>query len=198
MPKLKSRYDKTPPKRHAEQNDFIGEEQRVLQRGFNNSPNRHAGDRVVVACKLPHGLRLRVCRLIKSTEPNGIGQGMREIKIAEVVGEILLHGTAVPFGKIPKFKIVGGYALTENISKELWDLWFHDNQNAPYVKERLVFAMNTTERAADKAEEHEEIKSNLEPLTPPDDESGDTDARLPKPSMRKNVGVLESADRENA
>lgn len=144
-----------------------------------------AGAKVTVACKIPNGLRLRVFQMIKSQELV-MGGGVREMQIANPVGEpILINGPAVPFGAIPNFLIVGGYALTEGVDKETWDAWLAANKESQMVKNKLVFAYEKDGMAAGAAHEHEEIRTGLEPMVPDTDPRGRSSLKVTQEEEQK-------------
>ncbi len=138
------------------------------------------GETVTVACNLPNGLVLRTFRQVIVNELV-MGGGSREVKVAEPTGEdVVLRGNRVPFGRVPEWPIVGGYALTENVSKDVWDEWLKDNHASAMIKNRCVFALPHA-KAADAAREAARTPSGLEPFKPtnPDDPT-DRDPRAPR------------------
>lgn len=151
-----------------------------------------SGGKVTVACKMPHGLILRAFEEYDDLIPVlGHGGTVRvEKRYREIPGKrVMIYGTAVVFGQQPKTRIVGGYALTEGVDKNFWDAWLAANKDLDLIKNRLVFAYDTTERAADAAKEHRSTTSGLEPLKP------DNDPRRPK-SPHRNVKDVQTADVE--
>lgn len=128
-----------------------------------------SGEKISVGCKLPNGLRLRNFRMIESSEPM-MGGGRRRIEVAEHIGEdIILHGTAVPFGQTPKCLIVDGYAITPNVDKDAFMLWLKDNANSPLVKNKVVIYHEKTDHVTGQAAELTKLRSGLEPLDPVND-----------------------------
>ncbi len=125
-----------------------------------------AGAKVTVACKLPGGIVLRA--YVESSESEAVlGGGTREAKVFRWNGEeATVFGVSVPFGQVPKCLIVGGYALTPNVPKDLWDNWLAANRNSDMVKHRLIFAHERADYAQDKAKEHEATRSGFEPIDP--------------------------------
>lgn len=121
-----------------------------------------AGQKITVACKLPHGMRLRLFKMVETTE-NVSGNNVRMVKIAEQVGEdVVLKGCAVAFGQDKP--LFGGYALTHNVDKEFFDEWLKQNEKHDAVKNGLIFAAATRDAIEGKAEDHEKTRSGLEPL----------------------------------
>ena len=130
-----------------------------------------AGEKVTVACKLPHGLILRCYDMVDGMEPVQ-GNGFKTIKVAQQINvagleEVRINGNAIPYGKMPDFALEGGYALTEGVPREFWDRWVKDNAKLPAIVNKLVWATpKAIGYARDAAKEMAEIKSGLEPINP--------------------------------
>lgn len=121
---------------------------------------------VTVACKLPNGLWLQLYSMVDSREMTP--QGPTTTKIARKTGEpIKLNGCALKFGQVPEFPMPGGYALTQ-VPAEFWQKWLHDNEDADVVKNRLVFAADSTEKVTGQAlaQHTEKVRSGMEPIDP--------------------------------
>ena len=125
-----------------------------------------AGAKVVVACKLPAGLMIR--GYAKSQEREAVmGGGTRDFEVFRWTGEeAQIFGTATPFGMAPKCLIVGGYALTPNISKDLFDSWMAANKDGELVKKNLIFAFERAESTQAAAKEYTATLSGFEPIDP--------------------------------
>lgn len=125
------------------------------------------GETVTVACKLPHGLRLRLFDMVDASEPV-MGGGTRTFKRAQEIGEpVVIRGyRAMPFlereegAKFPN----GGYALTPGVDKEFWEKWLEQNQDLEAVKNNLVFAAGKTENARAEAVGFVDQLCGLEPM----------------------------------
>lgn len=153
----------------------------TLAQGAAKTPTP-AGDKVTVACNLPSGVRLRGMRMVSFAEllANGTTQ---ETKIAEATGDdVIVHGNAVPFGEVPKYPIVAGYALTKGVDKELFDSWFKFNERHPAVLNKCIFAYPSLDQAEDAARDHETVRSGLEPFMQ------DADPRRPR---ARNANLLD-------
>ena len=149
-----------------------------------------AGAKVTVACKLPHGLILRLFEMESANEPV-MGGGYREVKRARQTGStVRVNGNAVPFGVRPDHPIVAGYALTHGVDKDFFDEWMKQNRDSDIVKNHLVFAYERAESARDAAKDHAKQRSGLEPIEP------DTDPRLPKGG--RNLSGPQTAERQAA
>lgn len=149
---------------------------------------QHAGAKVVVACKLPHGVVLRGFKMEEYDEPV-LGGGLRSVKRAVEIGErVVVFGNAVPFGQSPKTRIVAGYALTDGVDRDVWVAWLADNKNSDMVKNVLIFACDDIASAEARARTLSKIRSGMEPLDP----AGDP--RRPK-SLNPNVKDIGVDDR---
>lgn len=133
-----------------------------------------SGGKVVIGSRLPHGLRMRVYRMVPQREAT-MG-GYRDVVIAEQIGEdVLLNRSRVPFGMIPRHKVVNGYAITEGVDEDFWKLWLKDNAKSPMVRNQQIFAENSVEKAVARAKELVDELSGLEPFR-----RDGTDPRRPK------------------
>lgn len=147
-----------------------------------------AGAKVNVYCKMPHGLRLRNFKMIdqRIVGPGGTSQ---TIQVAEPVGEyILIYGNAVEIGKIPRCRIVMGYAVTEGVDKESWDAWLKDNEKSAMVTRGLIFAHADLAYGDDKAKDQKDFRSGLEPF------ERERDPRRPPPGA--NFSDVGQADEQ--
>jgi hypothetical protein len=125
-----------------------------------------AGQKVTVACKLPNGLILRVFSWAEQDLPI-LGGGFKTEKVSIPMGEpVLVHGTAFPYGELPKVLIVGGYALTPNVDADFWDLWLEQNKSSDLVRKNQVRAMEKPDDASAWAKDHATVQSGLEPINP--------------------------------
>jgi hypothetical protein len=120
---------------------------------------------VSVACKVPNGLVLRVFKSRKEHQ-QVMGGGSREVEVNYQVGEGFKVNGPKPLSAQPNFAMPGGYALTHNVPADVWESWLKANEDSVMVKNKQIFAAATSEAAAKMAVEHEEVKSNLEPLDP--------------------------------
>lgn len=122
------------------------------------------GETVTVALKHPTGIILEVFEQTKQPVPDGVGR-LRDETIWRSTGkQYPLNGNRLPFGKLPTFPIVGGYALTKGIPKEIWETWAEQHKDSDLVKNELIGARPTMQEAADWARERGSTKSGMEPL----------------------------------
>lgn len=119
---------------------------------------------VTVACKLPHGLELRVFDMIEVDEP--VQGGYRRVKRAQVKGSsVKIKGYTEPYrADQPPNARGSAYALTYNVPKDFWDLWIAQNADHDAVKNNLIFAHTQTGRVESKTKEFENLRVGLEPL----------------------------------
>ena len=124
---------------------------------------------VTVACKLPHGLQLRLFKMVDFDEAV-FGGGVRVSKRAEPCSDIVvLKGYSAPHGMQPNARLIGGplgFALTPGVDKEFFEQWLEQNKGSDVVKGKFVFCHASTEAVADQANEHKKLKNGLEPLDP--------------------------------
>lgn len=83
-------------------------------------------DTVTVGCKLPHGLHLDI------------------VQIGEPVARHTVKGAN-------SSALIGGFGITEGVPRAFWDRWMKQSKDLAMVKNGLVFAMESTASARDKA-----------------------------------------------
>jgi hypothetical protein len=136
---------------------------------------------VTVACKLPHGVWLRVFKTEDWDEPvmgGGYRKTTRAVELAE--HRVLIGGVAAPFGMSPASPMSFGYALTHNVPAQVWEKWVEDNRDSDIVRKKLIFAFAKDADVIAATREHETVKSGLEPLDP---------HNLPREFQAKRTGV---------
>ena len=134
----------------------------------------------VVALKHPTGIILEVFQEMEVNIPDGRGS-MRIDKLFQGTGEKFpLHGNRVPFGRIPNFEIVNGYALTQNIPVEIWNGWLKQHKDHPLVQNNLINALKSVDDAKAFARDGRELRSGLEPMRKPNKDGSNPDPRTPK------------------
>jgi hypothetical protein len=156
---------------------------------------------VCVASKLPWPLELRLQKQETETVMMRDESGREkrtEIPVYHKYGETkTIFGTSrpaqggVPDGYILPPDVRGGYALTPGIPADFWEQWLEQNKLAPYVTGGMVFACHDMASAKSQANEQDELKSGLEPLSRQlDERTGQLkDRRIPKP-LNGSVGRL--------
>lgn len=106
-----------------------------------------AGETVVVACKLPHGMicELGTLPVIKRWKLNGAN-------------------TAQIIGVNP---LVSQFGITTNVNKDDMEQWLKLHADLPFMKTGAIFIQKDTRSAdAEAKEKQTSIKSGLEPLNP--------------------------------
>jgi len=126
-----------------------------------------SGSKVTVACKLPHGLVLRLFKMEEHKEP-----------IVGVVNQAKQYGPTYTvkgwydtarraFGsEMPIPSQLGGYALTHNIPRDFWEKWLEQNKDSDLVKNKLIFASSRADEIEGLRADNKGQKSGLEPIDP--------------------------------
>jgi hypothetical protein len=112
------------------------------------------------------------------------GMVTTETMAQEVGPRFTVRGPALAFGQLPNIPIVGGYAITIGVPRDLARTWFEQNEDADCVKNNLIFCEDNLERATSRAKELAKVRSGLEPLDP---------NNLP-PEFTKGKQKIETAD----
>lgn len=151
----------------------------------------NVGETVTVACKCPNGLILRIFKMDDFAEPV-MGGGFRTVPRATQIGQqVVIRGPAIPWGVVPSFPIVGGYALTEGVPADFWDTWLEQNKDTDMVTNRQIYAEERVTFVKGMAKDQSDIRSGLEPMTP------GKDPRNVKP-RHMNLTPIEAGNRETA
>jgi hypothetical protein len=103
-----------------------------------------AGAKVTVASKLPMKIEMQ-CSAKRVMQKKHLGQMWREEEYFKSGPMHVIEGIAYPNGQLPpgmppRPQMVAGYALTPNVSKDLWDAWLLENKDSAMIKNRLIFA----------------------------------------------------------
>lgn len=146
-------------------------------------PDQKSATHVTVACKigLPW-IDFEVCEEREISENTQTGP--RPIKQWFRTGKVVrIRGTAYPRGEAPegfpsKPEMIVGYALTRNVSSDIWDAIKKQHEKAPYFTSGMIFDFNRDEDIKAKAREHSKELSGLEPIQR--DKNDITDARMPR------------------
>lgn len=119
---------------------------------------------VVVACKLPHGIKIRDYEE-GVTHENVMGGGTRKVKVFRPIGPVIrIKGPQVPTEFIRLVEVVGGYAITEGVDAEVFGRWMRWNADMPAVANLLIFGAEKRDEVLSLARERTGIKSGLESL----------------------------------
>lgn len=149
---------------------------------------------VTVALKHPTGIVLEAFEKVITKVPAGGGVMREEESYRSTGKQYPLNGNRTPFGVIPSYKIVDGYAMTPGVPKDVWEVWVAQHADHPLVVNHLIEAHQDIDYLAAFAREGRKLKSGLEPLQ----RSGD--ARAPRRRTRdgKFVEAMEKADEQGA
>lgn len=161
------------------------------------SGEKSSGRMVTVACKIPNGIILQLCRETKYWEDTP--SGSKERKRFDRAGpRYHVAGPAYPNGQAPKgyperVPTAGGFALTSDIPKEFWDQWLEQNRETSFIVNGQVFAMSTLDSAQGKGREQKDIMTGFEAIS--QDLDPEKDPRLPKPIKGLGVSMVEAGER---
>lgn len=165
----------------------LSPQQQASREPRDTGATRKSATTVTVACKIPHGLVLQLCKPTKWFEetPNGVRERTRFDKVGT---RVFVRGNSYPVGtQAPGFPekgpMAGGYAMTSGIDADFFDEWLEQNEKNPVVTSGMIFAMPSGADARDKAKEQSALRSGLEPLdTTFNDKGQSNDRRVPKPN----------------
>lgn len=135
--------------------------------------SRDDEDTVVIGCRMPNGLTLRIFEEFEDYEQTQSGVN-RIVKRFEPTGEmVVIKGNALDIAKLqnqelPDYQIMNGFALTANVPRAFWELWEKQNHDSPLLRSGLIFAQPTENRARDDAKGRGNKRSGLEPIDPAD------------------------------
>lgn len=126
-----------------------------------------ARDVVSVACKLPNGLILRGFDERKEVELV-LGGGTRDVEVHRPNGDqVVIGGTMARFGDPrPPILTAGGYRITRDVPRALWEQWLNANRNSDLVRNHLVYAHEHHDHVEDWSREHAAAVSGLEGIDP--------------------------------
>ncbi len=141
-------------------------------------PPKSNGEVISVACKLPHGIRLRLFKFREIDIPV-LGGGLKTVREAyPLEGEVVLHGFMKNKSAQPHCLVVGNFAITDNVPRDFFIEWMEQNKDHHLVKNGFIFATRRTHDTMKESENRAEMKSGLEQLDP---------ESLPKLSNNPNI-----------
>jgi len=134
------------------------------------------GSTVTIACKLPHGIILRVFEWETVTELLRDGS-VRDVKRARPLEslQITVRGTWVasggqaynPGSAMTRELLPGGYALTHGVPRETWERWCEQNKSSYLVENKIIFAYPTGDSGLEpEARANSGVMSGMEPVDP--------------------------------
>ncbi|MCC8963766.1 hypothetical protein H8A95_15960 [Bradyrhizobium sp. Pear76] len=119
---------------------------------------------VTVACKLPHGIRIRGYEK-RGEREQVLGGGVREFDVWRPVGPyIRIKGPVVPAQFQALVEVVGGYAITSGVPAEVFEQFMEHNEDSDFVKNNMIYGHEHRGRVISWAREHERQKTGVEPL----------------------------------
>lgn len=157
-------------------------------------PMATTGETVTVALKHPSGVILEIFEESEGHEPV-MGGGTRKVKVFRTTGkQYPINGNRVPFGMIPNYPIIGGYALTAGVPREVWEIWSDQHKDSPLIENGLIMAHSSIDGATSEARNRIKLTNGLEPMRV------GGDPRDPKRKNRegKFVSAIEKADEQAA
>lgn len=141
------------------------------------------GGTVTVACKIPNGIVLQLCKPTQwfDETPSGTRERTRHDKYGP---RVVVNGPAFPNGPPPEGfrnrpETVGGYALTSGIDADFFAKWMKQNKDAPYVTSGMIYAHSQATSVRAFAKEHKDTRSGFESLS--QDMDFRKDPRIPAP-----------------
>lgn len=122
---------------------------------------------VSVACKLPHGLELRLFNIVDAVESNALGE-IRAVKRAEPLPTtVTIRGYLEKQRPDQPMPARGSsYAITHGVDKEFFDKWLVQNKDHDAVKNKLIFASEKQDTVRGMMNEFKSTRSGFEPVDP--------------------------------
>ena len=119
---------------------------------------------VTVACKLPHGLILQLCKEVEEPEQGQAGHKL--VKVWKRQPErVKINGYLAKYQPdLPPAAENSSYALTHGVDKEFWDQWLAQNRELDMVKAKLIFASEKQDTVTQAMKTYDGTKCGLEPL----------------------------------
>lgn len=120
---------------------------------------------VVVGCRYPHGLLLRVFDMVKANEvlPGGRQQTVEVAQPRPL--QIKLAGYANPLIPVAADGR-GQYGVTRNVPADFFAEWLKQNKDSDIVKNRIVFAADDDSELKAAGKDFRGERMGLEPLDP--------------------------------
>lgn len=121
---------------------------------------------MTVICKIPQGILLQLHVQEKKTEVTQ--SGTREIVASRPIGDpFMINGPAHAQGEGVRHRTAHGFALTEDVPKELWEQWYEQTgRHLAACHNGLLMAFDNAGFAIDAAREAKRERTGLERLNP--------------------------------
>ena len=169
-----------------------------FRRGDTATAPATTGETVMVACKLPHGVLLRIFDWQEYDEQQRDGTVKRAKRAIPLETEFVVRGPWVASAGQAYNRansavaelLPGGYALTHGCPKDLWDRWYDQNRMTALVRNKIIFAHASQPTVNEEACGLRQVKSGMEPLDPRNPAErmpGGVDRRL-------RLGILEQGE----
>lgn len=156
-----------------------------------------AGAKVTVACKVPLGLDIQLCRETMFEE-KAHGMTRVERRFDRTGPMVRIVGTSYPVGSVPagyrpRPEMWNGYALTRGVSKDFWDAWYEQNLLNPLVANRMILAHETDDGVRGETKDHRvvagDLATGIDPMIP------DKDPRQARPVL-PGLTEIETGDEQ--
>lgn len=121
---------------------------------------------VTVACKLPHGLVLRLFDMVDYDEAQS-GGGFKTVKRAFPRDKtVTLNGYLTPhrFAEIQPAAPNSSYALTHGVDKDFFDEWMRQNASLAAVQNKLIFANEKQDSVNGMVRDNKARRCGMEPI----------------------------------
>lgn len=118
---------------------------------------------VIVACKVPNGVRAQLRAPSRKDDKGNLIAGI-------VTAEHVFKGPVRALNRSPEsFELAlkqGDYGITEGVPADFWAEWYANNATGNLVVRGLVFAQEDRESTLAMAREMREVKTGMEPANP--------------------------------
>jgi len=122
---------------------------------------------VTVACKLPHGLILQICKEVEKAEAQRDGAHKLVKEWIRLPEKVKIKGYLEKYRvDLPPAAQGSSYALTHGVDKDFWDQWLAQNRDLDMVKAKLIFASDKQDTIRTATKDYEKVKCGLEPINP--------------------------------
>lgn len=123
---------------------------------------------VSVACKLPHGLVLRLFDMVDENEAQA-GGGYKTVKKARPrQNTVTIKGyLAEQKASSVQLPAIGSsFAITHGVDKDFFEAWLKQNEDLDAVRNHLVFAGEKNDTVRGLVNDHKDQRCGLEPIDP--------------------------------
>lgn len=143
---------------------------------------------VTVACKLPQGFYMQLCRPVKFYEGTQSGGTIERTRFDRTGPKIRINGTSYPVmppkGFRERVAMTSGFALTRGVDAEMWEEWAKQHAKDMMMVNNLVYAFPDEESVRDFGADFVGIKSELDPL---DMDTVDKNGKVLDPRVPRSI-----------